>query len=421
MRKIAVIGLGYVGLALARALERRRPGVLGFDRDAERIAGLRAGRDATGALAESGPLGTLALSSDPADLRGRDFFVIAVPTPIDAGRRPDLGLLREAAATVGRALAPGAIVVLESTVWPGLTEEELGPALERASGLVRGRDFTLGYSPERINPGDREHSLERVVKVIAAEDEATLAVLVEVYGSVVAAGLHRAPSIRVAEAAKVLENVQRDLNVALVNELARICAELGLEAHAVLEAAGTKWNFLPFRPGLVGGHCIGVDPYYLAARAERAGVEPRVILAGRAVNDGMSAWVAAQLLAGLERHVGRVRGARLGVLGVAFKPDVSDPRNSRVPEVLAALARAGVELVVHDPLVDRELCRRTQALELAPEDALRGCDALFLAVPHARLVARVPALVEPGTRVVFDLGGALARGVLPARVAHWRP
>ena len=421
MRKIAVIGLGYVGLALARALERRFPGTLGFDRDAARIAALRAGRDATGALAESGALGPLTLSSDPEALRGRDFFVIAVPTPIDAERRPELSQLQEAAVTVGRALRPGAIVVLESTVWPGLTEELLGPALERASGLVRGRDFTLGYSPERINPGDREHGLERVVKVIAAEDERTLATLSEVYGAVVEAGLHRAPSIRVAEAAKVLENVQRDLNVALVNELATICAELGLETHDVLEAAGTKWNFLPFRPGLVGGHCIGVDPYYLAARAARAGVEPRVILAGRAVNDGMSAWVARRLLDGLERQVGRVRGARLGVLGVAFKPDVADPRNSRVPEVLSELARAGVELVVHDPLVEPELCLRVHGLELAGEEALAGCDALFLAVPHALLVARTPALVGAQTRVVFDLGGALARGALPAGVAHWRP
>jgi len=421
MRKIAVIGLGYVGLALTRALARRFPDTLGFERDAERLRELRSGRDPTGALAGCGELGAVTLSADPAALRGRDFFVIAVPTPIDAERRPDLALLRSAAETVGRALTPGAIVVLESTVWPGLTEEELGPALERASGLVRGRDFTLGYSPERINPGDPEHTLERVVKVIAAEDEATLAVLAEVYGAVVTAGLHRAPSIRVAEAAKVLENVQRDLNVALVNELATICGELGLEAHAVLAAAGTKWNFLPFRPGLVGGHCIGVDPYYLAARAQRAGVEPRMILAGRAVNDGMSAWVAGRILGGLERHLGRVAGARLGVLGLAFKPDVADPRNSRVPEVLAVLARAGVTLSVHDPLVDAQLCARLYGLELGDEAELATCDALFLAVPHAVLVARLARLVGARTRIVFDLAGRLAPGSLPQAVEHWRP
>jgi len=421
MRKIAVLGLGYVGLALARALAARFPGTLGFDRDAARVTGLRAGQDPTGALAECGALGPLALSADPAELAGRDFFVIAVPTPIDAARRPDLAQLLAAAETVGRALTCGAVVVLESTVWPGLTEEELGPALERASGLVRGRDFTLGYSPERINPGDRAHALEHVVKVIAAEDERTLAVLAEVYGAVVAAGLHRAPSIRVAEAAKVLENVQRDLNVALMNELAMICGELGLEAHEVLAAAGTKWNFLPFRPGLVGGHCIGVDPYYLAARAERAGVEPRMILAGRAVNDGMSSWVAGRIRAGLERHVGRVAGARLGVLGLAFKPDVADLRNSRVPGVLTELAQAGVELCVHDPLVDAGLAARTYGLELVPEEGLARCDAFFLAVPHAGLVTRLPQLLDASTRVVFDLGARLTRGALPAGVVHWRP
>jgi UDP-N-acetyl-D-galactosamine dehydrogenase len=421
MRKIAVIGLGYVGLAVARAFARRFSGTLGFDRDEARVAGLRQGRDPTGALAECGALGELELTSDPTRLASCDFFVIAVPTPIDAERRPDLSLLAAAAETVGRALRPGAIVVLESTVYPGLTEEELGPWLERASGLLRGRDFTLGYSPERINPGDHAHTFERVTKVIAAEDEATLAVLAELYGAVVEAGVFRAASIRVAEAAKVLENVQRDLNVALVNELAKICGELALDTHDVLAAARTKWNFLPFRPGLVGGHCIGVDPYYLAARAERAGVEPRVILAGRAVNDGMSAWVAERVLAGLEHHLGRVRGARLGVLGVAFKPDVADLRNSRVPEVLARLADAGVELVVHDPCVDAGLCARLYGLELAPETALAGCEALFLAVPHRALVARVHALVGARTRLVLDLAGALERAALRPGVGYWRP
>jgi UDP-N-acetyl-D-galactosamine dehydrogenase len=273
MRRIAVIGLGYVGLAVARAFARRFPGTLGFDRDAERVAGLARGVDPTGALAETGALGALALTSDARALAGCDFFVIAVPTPIDAAKRPELAPLEEAAATVGRALRPGAVVVLESTVYPGLTEGWLGPRLERASGLVRGRDFTLGYSPERIDPGAPEHALERVTKVIAAEDERTLDVLAECYGAIVEAGLHRAPSIAVAEAAKVLENVQRDLNVALVNELARICHALGLDTRAVLATAGTKWNFVPFTPGLVGGHCIGVDPFWLAARAESVGTD----------------------------------------------------------------------------------------------------------------------------------------------------
>ncbi len=420
MRRIAVIGLGYVGLAAARAFARRFPGTLGFDRDAARVTDLGRGLDPTGALAEVGALEGLELSSDPEALAGRDFFVIAVPTPIDAERQPDLAALEAAAASVGRALRPGAIVVLESTVYPGLSEEWLGPRLERASALTRGRDFTLGYSPERINPGDPAHTFERVRKVIAAEDERTLDVLEACYGAVVTAGVHRAPSIRVAEAAKVIENVQRDLNVALVNELARICQRLGLDTLDVLATAGTKWNFLPFRPGLVGGHCIGVDPYYLAAQAAEHGVEPRMILAGRAVNDGMSAFVAERVLAQLQGVLGRVRGVRLGVLGIAFKPDVGDLRNSRVPEVLARLRAAGVELRVHDPRVDAGLAARLYGLELVPVDGLGALDALFLAVPHRGLAELALARLGGPTRLVLDLVGALERARLPAGVTLWR-
>jgi UDP-N-acetyl-D-glucosamine/UDP-N-acetyl-D-galactosamine dehydrogenase len=420
MRRIAVIGLGYVGLAVARACARRFPGTLGFDRDAERVDELRAGRDPTGALAEAGALGTLALTSDARALGSADFFVIAVPTPIDGAHRPELSALAEAASTVGRALRPGAVVVLESTVHPGLTEEWLGPRLEAASGLVRGRDFTLGYSPERINPGDPAHAFERVRKVIAAEDAATLDVLESVYGAVVEAGVFRAPSIRVAETAKVLENVQRDLNVALVNELARICHAQGIDTGEVLATAGTKWNFLPFRPGLVGGHCIGVDPYYLAARAEALGVEPRVILAGRAVNDGMRAFVADEILARLATRPGGARGARLGVLGIAFKPDVADLRNSGVPAVLERLAAAGVELVVHDPRVERGLAARHHGLELAPATALRALDAVLLAVPHRGLAELALSCLDERTRFLFDLSGALERARVPAGVALWR-
>ncbi|HEX6885580.1 MAG TPA: nucleotide sugar dehydrogenase [Planctomycetota bacterium] len=420
MRQIAVVGLGYVGLPVARALARRFPGTLGFDRDEERVAGLRAGRDPTGALAEAGGLGELAISADPGGLRGRDLFVIAVPTPIGPTRRPDLAQLEEAARTVGAALAPGAIVVLESTGYPGLTEEWLGPRLEQASGLVRGRDFTLGYSPERINPGDPAHAFGRVIKVIAAEDERTLAVLEEVYGAVVEAGLHRAPSIRVAEAAKVLENVQRDLNVALMNELARICQRLGLDTRDVLATAATKWNFLPFQPGLVGGHCIGVDPYYLATRAQEAGVEPRVILAGRAVNDGMSAFVAQEILARLARRFGSPRGVRLGVLGLAFKPDVADARSSRVLEVLSVLGAAGVSLRLHDPRVDPALARALGGLELLPAAELGELDALFLAVAHRGLPELARTLLRPPLRCFFDLPGAVERAAVPAGVELWR-
>lgn len=420
MRRIAVIGLGYVGLAVARAFARRFPGTLGFDRDALRLAALRRGLDPTGALAESGALDGLELSSDPLGLSAHDFFVIAVPTPIDADKRPDLTALESAARTLGPCLRPGAIVVLESTVYPGLTEEWLGPRLEAASGLVRGRDFTLGYSPERINPGDPEHAFERVRKVIAAEDEATLEVLEACYGAVVTAGVHRASSIRVAEAAKVIENVQRDLNVALVNELARICQGLGLDTGDVLATAGTKWNFLPFRPGLVGGHCIGVDPYYLAARAQELGVEPRVILAGRAVNDGMSAFVAERVLERLETVLGRARGARLAVLGVAFKADVADLRNSRVPEVLAQLSAAGVELRVHDPRVDPGLAARLHGLELLPAPELGELDAVLLAVAHQGLAELALARLGGRTRLALDLSGALPRERIPSGVTLWR-
>ncbi len=420
MRRIAVIGLGYVGLAVARAFALRFPGTLGFDRDAARLDGLRRGLDPTGALAEVGQLSALELSSDPRTLAGRDFFVIAVPTPIDADRLPDLAALEAAALTLGPALRPGAIVVLESTVYPGLTEEWLGPRLEASSGLVRGRDFTLGYSPERINPGDPAHAFERVRKVIAAEDERTLEVLEACYGAVVTAGVHRAPSIRVAEAAKVIENVQRDLNVALVNELARICQRLGLDTGEVLATAGTKWNFLPFRPGLVGGHCIGVDPYYLAARAQQLGVEPRMILAGRAVNDGMSAFVAECVLERLARVLGRVRGARLGVLGVAFKADVGDLRNSRVPEVLALLRAAGVELRVHDPRVDPGLAARLHGLELLRAEELGELDAVLLAVAHQGLPELALARLAAGTRLALDLSGALTQARVPPGVTLWR-
>jgi UDP-N-acetyl-D-galactosamine dehydrogenase len=420
MRRIAVLGLGYVGLPVARACARSFPGTLGFDRDAERVAELRAGRDPTGALAEAGALDGLRLSADPADLCAYDLFVVAVPTPIGADRRPDLAALEEAARTLGGVLRPGAIVVLESTGYPGLTEEWFAPRLERAAGLRHGRDFGLGYSPERINPGDAVHAFGRVTKVIAAADEGTLAVLAEVYGALVPAGVHRAPSIRVAEAAKVVENVQRDLNVALMNELARICQRLGLDTRDVLATAATKWNFLPFQPGLVGGHCIGVDPYYLAARAEQAGVEPRVILAGRAVNDGMGAFVARTLLDHLTRVHGTPRGVRLGVLGLAFKPDVADPRNARVPEVLAALQAEGVVLRVHDPRLDAALVRKLYGLELLPAGELGELDALFLAVAHRGLPELARARLAPPLRSLFDLAGAIERAAVPPGIALWR-
>ncbi len=418
-RRIAVIGLGYVGLPVARAFARVSPGTLGFDRDAERVARLRRGLDPTGALGETGPLGGLELTADPGRLAACDFHVIAVPTPIDEQRAPDLSALADAARTVGRALARGAVVVVESTVYPGVTEELVVPLLEQASGLVSGRDFGIGYSPERINPGDPEHRFERVPKVIAAADPEALRVMEECYGAVVEAGVVRAPSIRVAEAAKVLENVQRDLNIALMNEVARICRPLGLETREVLETAATKWNFVPYRPGLVGGHCIGVDPYFLAARARELGVEPRVILAGRAVNDGMAGFVAEEVLALLASRYGRVEERRVAVLGLTFKADIADVRNSRVPEVLARLRAAGAITLVHDPRVDPALAARTYGLELASARELVDLDLVLLAVAHRGLPELAVSLLGRGAGILVDLAWAVPREQIPAGTLVW--
>src|SRR5919106_4900621 len=311
--RIAVIGLGYVGLPVAVALGRVFPGTIGFDISESRIAMLREGVDRTGEVtADELGQSALTLTTDPAALAGAGFFIITVPTPIDDQRRPDLGPLRQACDTIGAVLRPGSVVVLESTVYPGVTEEICGSLLGQRSGLRPGVDFGLGYSPERINPGDRAHRLGDIVKVVSASDARTLARLVEVYGAIVPAGLHRAPSIRVAEAAKVIENTQRDLNIALMNELALILDRLGLRTRDVLAAAQTKWNFLPFTPGLVGGHCIGVDPYYLTAKAEAVGYHPQVILAGRRINDGMAAFVVQRLGKLLVQGELPVRQARLG-------------------------------------------------------------------------------------------------------------
>src|SRR4051794_5801488 len=363
VEKIAVIGLGYVGLPVAVGMARAHGAVVGFDVDRVRIAALRDGIDATG---EFRPDELAAIdvryTADPADLAGCSCFILTVPTPIDANRQPDLGALRRACRTVGSALRPGGIVVVESTVYPGVTEEVCGPLLAAASSLRQAVDFQLGYSPERINPGDPEHRLETIPKVIAAEDAAGLRRLEAIYGPVVKAGLHRAPSIRVAEAAKAIENTQRDLNIALMNELALICDRLGIRTRDVLRAAATKWNFLPFTPGLVGGHCIGVDPYYLTAKAESLGYHPEVILAGRRINDGMGGFVAQKLVKLLIAADVPVRRARVGVLGLTFKENVPDLRNSRVPDILAELTSFGVTALVHDPLAPDEAARAEYGL-----------------------------------------------------------
>lgn len=421
--RVAVIGLGYVGLPVAAGLARAHGRVVGFDARPERVAALRRGEDATGELTPGELAGLdLRCTADPAELEGATFFVVTVPTPIDANRQPDLGPLRRACATVGRALRPGGVVVFESTVYPGLTEEICAPLLAEASGLEPGSGFGLGYSPERINPGDREHRLENIVKVIAASDPRTLARVEAVYAPVVPAGLHKAPSIRVAEAAKVIENTQRDLNIALMNELALIFDRLGLRTKDVLDAAATKWNFLRFSPGLVGGHCIGVDPYYLTAKAESVGYHPEVILAGRRINDGMGIFVAQKLVKLLIAHEVPVRRARVGVLGLTFKENVPDLRNSRVPDILRELASFGVAARVHDPLAGADDARAAYGLELAPFEDLRELDALVLAVPHRAYLelgpARLAATLAPNG-ILADVRSTLDPAQLPSGIRYW--
>jgi UDP-N-acetyl-D-galactosamine dehydrogenase len=426
-RVISVTGLGYVGIQVACAFARRAYRVVAFDVDIERIAELRAGRDRTAeAAAADLALPLLRFTAEPRDLSAADFHIVCVPTPLTELRKPDLRPLLAAARSLGSALRPGAIVVFESTVYPGATEEECIPELERASGLVCGKDFEVGYSPERINPGDRQHSLGNVVKVIAARNAETLAVLRAVYGSVVDAGVHQAPDIRTAEAAKAIENTQRDLNIALMNELAMICARLGIDTREVLAAAGTKWNFLPFSPGLVGGHCVGVDPYYLTDRAEREGYHPEVILAGRRINHGMGAWIAQETIKRLLRL--RPNGSGAGtvfVLGITFKENVPDCRNSRVPELVAELEAFGACVRVTDPAANAADVEAIYGLRLAPLEELSEGDAVVLAVPHQAYREGgwplVRGLLKGSGGLVTDVCACLDRATTPPGMQLWRP
>src|SRR3954471_22037425 len=387
-RGFAVIGLGYVGLPVALALAKQFAPVIGFDISSRRIDELRHGRDSTGEVAEEELRASrLILSNDPDVLDQASFFVVTVPTPIDSARHPDLSPLESACALIGSRLRPGSVVVFESTVYPGLTRSICGPLLAKASGLRQGIDFKLGYSPERINPGDHEHRLETITKIVSGEDEETLERIAAVYGRIVRAGIHRAPSIEVAEAAKVIENTQRDLNIALMNELAIIFDRLEIPTRDVLEAAGTKWNFLPFTPGLVGGHCIGVDPYYLTARAEAVGYYPEVILAGRRINDGMGGFIARRLVKLLIAAERPVKGAKVGVLGITFKENVPDLRNSRVPDIIEELREFGIDPLISDPHADAGAVHHEYGLDLVPLGALTKLDGLVLAVPHKMLGA----------------------------------
>ena len=379
---VAVVGLGYVGLPLAVALSRHFP-VIGFDISQKRVDELVGGADRTGEVLPADLLSAkVAYTCDPARLKDAAVIIVAVPTPIDEHRAPDLKPVIGATRTVGANLAPGAVVVYESTVYPGLTEEVCVPLLEEHSGLACGEGFFVGYSPERINPGDRDHTLETIVKVVAGQDEPTAELLCGLYSAVVKAGTYRASSIKVAEAAKVIENTQRDLNIALMNELAVIFDRMGIDTLEVLEAAGTKWNFLPFRPGLVGGHCIGVDPYYLTFKAQALGFSPKVILAGRTINDAVGKFIAETCVKKLIAADVKVKGARVGVLGFTFKENVPDLRNTKVIDVVRELEDYGIEVLTTDPMADADEARHEYGIELSPLAALRDLDALVLAVAH---------------------------------------
>jgi UDP-N-acetyl-D-galactosamine dehydrogenase len=422
-QRVGVVGLGYVGLPLTLALGRAFPGTIGFDVSAEKVRLLREGRDPTQeGLEEEIQTSSVEFTTDPTTLGSCDVVIVAVPTPIDENRQPDLSPLVSASRSVGRNLKKGAVVVYESTVYPGVTEEVCAPILERESGLTRGEGFYVGYSPERINPGDKEHTLERIVKVIAGENPEVTERIAQVYGAVIQAGLHRAPSIKVAEAAKVIENTQRDLNIALMNELAIIFDKMGIRTKDVLDAAGTKWNFMRFSPGLVGGHCIGVDPYYLTAKAQSLGYHPQVILSGRRINDDMGSFIAQRAVKLMINAGIQPRGARVGVLGITFKENVADIRNSRVPDIVKEFLEFGIEPLVYDPLADGASVHEEYGLHLSPLEALRDLEALVLAVPHQQFLSlhgeKLLELVRP-RGVVVDVKSMLSPAHVPTSLSYW--
>ncbi|BCR05264.1 UDP-N-acetyl-D-galactosamine dehydrogenase [Desulfuromonas versatilis] len=425
--RIALVGLGYVGLPLAVAFGRKAE-VVGFDISVKKVEELRKGFDATGEMTREELADTrIQYTTDPAQLKEASFIIVTVPTPIDEFRKPDLSPLEKASATIGRNLAKGAIVVYESTVYPGVTEEVCVPILERESGLRCGVDFKVGYSPERINPGDKLHTIDKIVKVVAGQDAETLETVARTYELVVDAGVHRASSIKVAEAAKVIENTQRDLNIALMNELAIIFNRMGIPTMEVLEAAGTKWNFLRFTPGLVGGHCIGVDPYYLTHKAEAIGYNPQVILAGRRINDGMGKYVAEMTVKKLIQSGKAVKGCRILVLGLTFKENIPDIRNSKVVDILAELQEYGVEALVHDPFADAEEARHEYGVELTGLDGIGKVDCVILAVSHEAFKKLDAAWLQEvcangnGAGVVIDVKSFFDKGAVEGQgMVYWR-
>lgn len=420
--RVVVVGLGYVGLPLAVALARRFD-VLGLDIDEERIAELRQGHDRTREVeADTLRASSLTYTASVEDCRGADIYIVTVPTPVDQANQPDLrpvlGATRALAGVLDPARRP--IIVYESTVYPGVTEEICGPELERLSGLKRGQDFFLGYSPERINPGDREHTVDRITKVVAGENPAVLDTLCAMYGAVTSGGTFRAASIKAAEAAKVIENAQRDINIAFMNEITQIFGKMGISIHDVLDTASTKWNFLRFAPGLVGGHCIGVDPYYLSYKAQQLGHLPRVILAGRSINDHMGTYIADEVHSRLKREPGKP--SEVLVLGLTFKEDVPDLRNSKVADVVRRLEWLGHNVTVHDPLADPQEAEHEYGIRLDAEALGKRYDAVVAAVPHSQYkamgITQAAQLVHDGG-LVADIKGIWRKETTPERVTKW--
>ena len=423
--KLSLIGLGYVGMPIAVAFAEKVD-VIGFDLNADKIALYKQGIDPTH---EEGDdvirRTTVDFTSDPSRLREAKFHIVAVPTPVNPDHTPDLEPLKSASRLLGRNLTPGSVAVFESTVYPGVTEEVCVPILEQESGLVCGRDFKVGYSPERINPGDKEHRLAKIRKVVSGMDAETLDCVARVYGLVVEAGVYRAESIRVAEAAKVIENCQRDINIAFMNELSIIFNRMGIDTKSVLEAAGTKWNFLKFQPGLVGGHCIGVDPYYLTYKAEMLGYHSQIILAGRRINDDMGKYVAENCVKSLIAAGKNVKGANVAVLGFTFKENCPDTRNTRVIDIVRELREYGIEPVVADPVADAAEAKCLSGIEFADLDDIRNMDAVILAVAHDEFKSLAPAEMNrffaPGGRALLDIKGVFNRGDFEnAGCVYWR-
>lgn len=414
MKKISIIGLGYVGLPLAVEFAKKYD-VIGYDVNEEKLKSYRAGIDLTNEVGDSAlKNSTLFFTSQEEDLKKCEYHIIAVPTPINTDKTPNLTPIIKASEVVGRNIKKGSIIIYESTVYPGTTEEICLPILEKESGLIFGQDFTIGYSPERINPGDRVHTLTNIVKIVSGSDQQTLEKISKLYESIILAGVYKAPNIKVAEAAKVIENSQRDINIAFMNELSMVFNKMEINTNEVLKAAGTKWNFLNFSPGLVGGHCIGVDPYYFVYKAEQLGYHSQIISSGRRINDGMAKYVTTNIIKKLIKEGHKIQGAKIGVLGIAFKEDCGDVRNSKVIDIIDELNDYGVEITVYDPLVSKKDVANEYGIEMADIEDFKNLNAVILAVPHKAFIEDFTPLAydnfyKDSNKVLIDLKNQLNR------------